>query len=493
MARPAGYQWQPLGLDTDPVPGDPAAISQEAAHLASIARTINGQIAAMRKIASDNTEVGQHADTIRATALSLAGTLQTVATRYAKVSTALSAWVPELEEAQALSIRALDQAEAPYARLSQSVVLPSGPDLTTAQTQEVADYKASMQRAQGQLDDARAVLARATVLRDTQGDYYAAKIAQASNDSLTDHGGWFSVVVGFLENPLGYVDDAVKDTAGIIKEACTVLELVAAALAIAALCFTGVGWLLLAAFILTGTALLFRTLLAATGNGSWMDVAIDSFALITLGIGGGVTGAAGLVGRAGRTLGEAIDVGDDLVTAERATSISGRVSSAFDRISDAIENTRFIPKTLAKPFTLVSREFDGFNETMRPLASTMVKEVEETSAWSRIFSGGEDPANYVVRMNMLLERFPDSTEIAQLGSKFSKNIWMLRGVVGTGTAVTSSAIAANGVLPVYKVDGQEIGPLYRVAAWDRLEDATTHGLPISELDQAFAYVRSAVW
>jgi hypothetical protein len=492
MARPAGYQWQPLGLDTDPVPGDPAAIGQEAAHLASIARTVNGQITAMRKIASDNTEVGQHAEKIRSAALSLSTSLQAVAARYAKVSSALSAWVPELEEAQALSIRALDQAEVPYARLSQTVTLPAGSDLTAAQKQEIADYHGSMRRAQAQLDDARAVLVRATTLRDTQGDYYAAKISQASTDTLTDHGGWFSDITGFLEDPFPYVDDAMRDSAGVIKDACTVLEIVAAALAIAALCCTGVGWLLLAAFILTGTALFFRTLLAVTGNGSWMDVAVDAFALITLGIGGGVTGTAGLVGRAGKTLGEAVEVGDDIVTAARTASTSGRISSALSKFADAMENARFVPKTLAKPVALLSKEFGDFNETMRPLASTVVKDVEEKSAWSRIFSGGEEPANYVARMRMLLQRFPDSAEITRLGSRFSKEIWMLRGVVGAGTTVTSSAITASGV-PAYKLDGHEATQFYHFAPWDHLEDATTRGLSKSEVDQAFALAFSSVW
>jgi hypothetical protein len=46
MGRPAGYQWRPLGLDSDPVPGDPAQISQEAQHLASVASQITDQVAA---------------------------------------------------------------------------------------------------------------------------------------------------------------------------------------------------------------------------------------------------------------------------------------------------------------------------------------------------------------------------------------------------------------------------------------------------------------
>ena len=200
MGRPPGYQWQPLGLDADPVPGGPQAISAEAAHLAAVAKTVTGQIATLRRIASDNTEVGQHAEKIRAAALSLAGSLQAAATRYARVSSALTGWVPELEQAQALSIRALNEAESPYAKLNQAVMLPAGPDLTVTQKQEIADYHTSVQRAQDQLDVAKALLTRATTLRDTQAAYYAAKINQASNDSLTDHESFWDHLVGDIDH-----------------------------------------------------------------------------------------------------------------------------------------------------------------------------------------------------------------------------------------------------------------------------------------------------
>jgi hypothetical protein len=41
------------------------------------------------------------------------GSLQAAATRYGQVSSALSGWVPDLEEAQTLSLRALNLAEGP--------------------------------------------------------------------------------------------------------------------------------------------------------------------------------------------------------------------------------------------------------------------------------------------------------------------------------------------------------------------------------------------
>jgi len=483
MARPPGYQWQPLGLDTDPVPGDPQAISAHAAHLASVANMITGQVAAMHKIASDNTEQGQHAETIRAEARRHAASLQAVAVRYARVSSALSGWAPELEQAQALSIRALNQAEAPHVTLTRAVTLPSGPNLTAAQQQEIADHRTSVRRAQEQLDAARALLTRATSLRDTQAAYTAAKINQASNDRLTDH-----------ESLWDEITDAIASVAWIIKDACTVLELVAAACAIVALCLTGVGWLLVAAFVLTSVALLGRTLLAVTGNGSWADVAVDALALLTLGIGGGISGTGGLVARAGKTLDEAVEVGDQIVTAERAASVSGQVSKFFGEIASAIDEIPAIPDALARPFTAISRTFGDFNEGMRPLASAMVKDAEETSAWSRIFSGGGEPASYAVRMRMLLARFPDNPQIAQLGAKFSGEMRTLRFAVGSGVAVTAVSTAGNGGLPVYGPAGPPDQP-WHVGVWDRLEQDTTAAVPASAVTDLgiFAEAGRTIW
>lgn len=168
MARPAGDQWQPLGWDTDPVPGDPLQVSAEAAHLAQVAQDITGQVTALRKISADGVQIGQAPEAIRTTAQTLAGDLAKVAVRYQKVAAALGGWSPELEQAQRMSVQALDQAEIPYARLRQQAILPSGSHLTAAQQQEVASYHAAMRRAQDELDAARALLGRAISLRDSQ-------------------------------------------------------------------------------------------------------------------------------------------------------------------------------------------------------------------------------------------------------------------------------------------------------------------------------------
>ena len=121
----------------------------------------------------------------------------------------------------------------------------------------------------------------------------------------------------------------------------------------------------------------------------------------------------------------------------------------------------------------------------------MVKGLEETSAWARIFNGGEEPASYVARMRMLLAKFPDSREIAQLGNKFAGQIRALRVVIGAGVADTGGAIFANGGVPVAEPGGHNWQP-YHIGAWDRLEDTTTRALPGGG-KIAFAMVSSLVW
>jgi hypothetical protein len=280
VARPADGEWRPLGLDRDPVPGDPSRISEEAQHLASVATEITSQVAALRKIAASGDEVGQHADEIRSSAKDLADQLDKVAGRYQKVSSALNGWIPDLERAQAMSVQALDQAEGPYKQVNQSVVLPSGPNLTTQQQQAVQQYHDSVRKAQGDLAAAQALLHRATALRDSSGSHYAGLIRQACDDGVKDS--WWDSF-----------KDWVSSFSKVLKTICTVLEIIATILAIAAFIIAQfipgldvlVDALVLAAIITTAVAASGRLLLAATGNGSWLDFAIDAFSLATFGVG----------------------------------------------------------------------------------------------------------------------------------------------------------------------------------------------------------------
>lgn len=77
----------------------------------------------------------------------------------------------------------------------------------------------------------------------------------------------------------------VDEFAGIIKAVCSALEVIATILAVIALFIPGLDIIVALAIAATALALIGRTLLAATGNGSWTDVALDAVALLTFGAG----------------------------------------------------------------------------------------------------------------------------------------------------------------------------------------------------------------
>ncbi|HYZ57283.1 MAG TPA: hypothetical protein VE733_27785 [Streptosporangiaceae bacterium] len=323
MGRPPGYQWEPLGLDADPVPGDPGRISQEAAHLAAVARQISDQVAALRKIGAggaDGALKGQYADKIHSSANDLAGQLGKVAGRYQKVSAALNGWILGLEQAQSMSIQALNQAEGPHAKLNQAVVLPSGSNLTPQQKQDIQNYHTSMQRAQAELDAAKALLNKATTLRDNSASYHAGLINKAIDDAVKDS--WWD-----------RFKDWVGQYAWLIRDVCTGLEVIATILAIAALFIPGVNIvaaLLWIGFGLTAAALVGRLMLAATGNGSWFDVALDAFALLTFGLGKAAAGALKGMAEGTETLGEGLVQGERGVMMAKGQIFLDKAGSLFD-------------------------------------------------------------------------------------------------------------------------------------------------------------------
>ena len=168
MGRPT--DWAPLGCASDPVPGDPDAVSAEAAHLGGVARQIAGQVTALRAIeasAGSGAMTGGYGRKLHAAAGDVAGQLTQAAVRYERASAALGRWAPELAHAQAVSLRALTMAEAPYLTL-KNLVPPqahAGATLTAAQEQDQQTYQRLSQRAQTVLDEARALLARAVFSR----------------------------------------------------------------------------------------------------------------------------------------------------------------------------------------------------------------------------------------------------------------------------------------------------------------------------------------
>ncbi len=82
MGRPVN--WAPLA-ESDPVPGEPEAISGEAQRLRDMAVEMRSQISRLRSIGDDDNQ-GLYADKLRTAASDLAGKLQKTVGRYERVA-----------------------------------------------------------------------------------------------------------------------------------------------------------------------------------------------------------------------------------------------------------------------------------------------------------------------------------------------------------------------------------------------------------------------
>ena len=105
------------------------------------------------------------------------------------------------------------------------------------------------------------------------------------------------------------------------------LEVIATVLAIVALFIPGldiVAALLWIGFGLTALALAGRVMLAATGNGSWLDVALDAFAMLTFGRARGPAAALKAAAEGTEALGKTTVAGERTAMVERALFRSGR-------------------------------------------------------------------------------------------------------------------------------------------------------------------------
>jgi hypothetical protein len=303
MARPT--DWSPLA-GSDPVPGVPQRIAEEAARLSSVAQEIQAQAARLRAIASGHSvEKGLHVDKLKSASADVADSLDKVIGRYQKTSAALSGWVPELEYAQSQSLKALAAAQdaAAHQKASQPLSYPPGYQETVQDKQNDQARANALNQANNDLAAARQMLDNATSYRDQKAAETANKIESAIHDGVTDSfwsdlGDFFSSIGNWVKN----------NWVWLVKDICTALEVLATILAIIALFIPGLDIIVLIGIALTAVALAGRVALAVTGNGSWLDVGLDALALLTFGagkiIGGmlkGETAAARLAATAEQT------------------------------------------------------------------------------------------------------------------------------------------------------------------------------------------------
>ncbi|MFD9329432.1 putative T7SS-secreted protein [Streptomyces sp. NPDC060065] len=229
--------WSPLA-ESDPVPGDPDAIRDEADRLAKIGETLERQVAKLRQLGKDENIKGKYADALHDEASELSGRLEKTKGRYTKVGGHLNKWADELEYAQREAKKALDKAKA-------------------------------NEKDEDVLKEAKEQLRGATSHSYTHGLTAGRLILQAIDDAVEDSA-WDDLVGWTKEHAEGF------------KLFLDVLSWIGTIAAIVALFIPGLNLLVLGLGLLVVAG---RFLLVKAGESTWMDLAFDAFGLLTMGAG----------------------------------------------------------------------------------------------------------------------------------------------------------------------------------------------------------------
>lgn len=269
--------WPPL-CGADPTPGDPDAVQALGDRFAYTAEDIARQAANLTRLGSHTGWESGAGEAFSEHARDLANKLTDAHQRYATTGSQLRSWSGSLEGVQERSEALRVEAQAAEATRLANAPEPWTPPVPDAPAPTAAESAAEGRRAEA-YSTAGATLGRCQRdLEEVVGDRdrAAAKVAEAIRDVVDD-----DLKDSWWERR----KNDVAGVAGWVNGIADVLGYIATAMAIASLFIPGVN-LLVAAAWLTVAALSAHLLTASTGNGSWLDVGLDTFALATFGLGG---------------------------------------------------------------------------------------------------------------------------------------------------------------------------------------------------------------
>lgn len=311
MTRPT--DWSALDRSEDPVPGDHERVKQEAAYYGGLATIINDQISQLRRVSEgDESLKGDYSDALRDSCEELAGDLEKAKGRFTTVSTELNGIVWPLDTALRKTETALSDAEDARRDMRSAESAGYDPDSAAdAEDPELADEKRRWRNAADRLSTAKGDCSTAVEDYTEVVEAAARTIRDAADDDMKD--GWFE---GFKA--------WVKAHADILREISKWLGRIVLVLAVVILLVSNpAGWLIAVALIAGAALLLVDTALAAAGEGSWFDVALDVIGLVTLGLGPALGGLARL-GRTGTLFKAGLSTGRTSALTSFRSAFNGR-------------------------------------------------------------------------------------------------------------------------------------------------------------------------
>ncbi|WNI15959.1 hypothetical protein [Actinacidiphila sp. ITFR-21] len=224
---------------------------------------------------------GRYADALRDGAGELEVRLRETAERYERVHGELTHWAGELAGFQAEADRILLAARADAERAAASGLVSgldsgpgsvhvSGPGSGSGPVSGADPGPASGgDPAEDPTAAHRTSLAKVTAQRDHRAAHYAARIRDRIDDTIRD-------------SRWERAKNAIDGRRGVVSFAVDVMSWVATGIAVTAITMTPAGWVAGLAIWLTFGVLAGHLLLASAGDGSWADVTMDLFGLLTM-------------------------------------------------------------------------------------------------------------------------------------------------------------------------------------------------------------------
>ncbi|MFJ4409770.1 hypothetical protein [Streptomyces sp. NPDC088910] len=417
--RPRPRDWHPL-TDTDPTPGDPESIRDEVAHMKHLAGMLRAEAADLKVIGTGDGLKGRYATKLRDEARELEVRLRETAGRYERVHGHLTAWAAELEAIQSDADRILRGARA---------------DAETAPPED-AESASGSGSGSGSGDDPlakyRRSLTRVEAHRDERASHYAARIRHEINDKIKDS--WWER----RKNEI----DGVK---GAISLVADVMSWVATVIAIVAIFTTPAGWIAGLAVWLAVGVLAGHIALAAAGDCSWLDVGMDIFGLLTMGIGGAALNGLKDVRAATKLAAQAAADERAAVTATRASrSVLDRSSATVNRrgsTAAARARARHV-RNIAK----AAAERAGRNAAVEEAATPMA----EASQREAVLVGGDrETANLYKDVVRMRAAYPESAAVqrASQGAEGYKGTFQGTWVVASAVDLVDKGVGSSDVFP----------------------------------------------
>ncbi|MFI1094546.1 hypothetical protein [Streptomyces sp. NPDC020917] len=356
--------WHPLAA-FDPVPGDPDAILDEVAHMRQVASILRQEAKDLRVIGQGDGLKGRYADALRHGADGLEVHLRETAERYERVHGHLTGWAHALEDLQSEADRILRNAQT-VAEFDASDDRHTKGDHHHAKGDD-HDGKGDDDPLAGH----RASLAKVVAQRDERAAHFGSLIRHEIDDKIKD-------------SPWEWFKDRVDDWSATISLVVDAMSWTATVIALVALATTPAGWVAGLAVWLAVGVLAGHSLLAAAGDGSWADVAMDIFGLLTMQIG---TRALAQL----RSVRNATKLAAQLAAEEEAAANSARATRSVRDRTSAVVNRRGATRAerakarhdrnIARAANLRAGEHASAQEAAAP--------IPEASRWETVRMGGE--------------------------------------------------------------------------------------------------------